>query len=196
MESKVRFTAALSAEALGTALLSATKCRLRHLAETLTKDAGACSCSQHASDGAILVVLITISRPGFRVRYCIPRFPWSLALKRRPDRARATRCRYMAVQVAGGLVRNHQWRHGDVRAGPLLEAFAQGAEPAARNWLAEGVAAFGLVRNHSRWHPLPERCYVPVPVGLYIQVRLRIGSHPRPSFANPAVATTLRSMTQ
>jgi len=121
------------------------------------------------------------------VRISIPRFPWSLRSSARDLTARDA-LSYMAVQVAGGLV-GTMMAHA-MFALPLFEASLKMRTGGAQ-WLAEGVAAFGLVATILAGIRF-ERAAVPWLVGLYITAAYWFTSST--SFANPAVAIA-RSLT-
>src|SRR5256886_4955371 len=94
----------------------------------------------------------------------------------------------MAVQVAGGII-GTMIAHA-MFALPLLDASLK-ARTGGAQWLAEGVAAFGLVATILAGIRF-ERAAVPWLVGLYITAAYWFTSST--SFANPAVAIA-RSMT-
>ena len=129
----------LAAEALGTALLVATVVGSGIMAESLTKDVALTLLGNTLPTGAILVVLITILGPISGAHFN-PAVTLIFALKRElPPRDALL---YMAVQIAGGII-------GTIVAHamfalPLLDASLKMRTGGAQ-WLAEGVAAFGLV---------------------------------------------------
>ena len=125
----------LAAEALGTALLVATVVGSGIMAETLTKDVALALLGNTLPTGAILVVLITILGPISGAHFN-PAVSLVFALKRELTML------YVAAQIAGGIV-------GTVMAHamfalPLLDASLK-ARTGGAQWLAEGIAAFGLV---------------------------------------------------
>jgi len=175
----------LVAEALGTALLVATVVGSGIMAETLTKDVALALLGNTLPTGAILVVLITILGPISGAHFN-PAVTLVFALKRelRPNEALA----YVAAQIAGGIA-------GTVLAHamfalPLLDASLKMRTGGAQ-WLAEAVAAFGLVATILAGIRF-ERAAVPWLVGLYITAAYWFTSST--SFANPAVAIA-RSLT-
>jgi glycerol uptake facilitator-like aquaporin len=95
---------------------------------------------------------------------------------------------YMAAQIGGGIV-GTMLAHA-MFALPLLDASTK-ARTGGAQWLAEGVAAFGLVATILAGLRF-ERPAVPWLVGLYITAAYWFTSST--SFANPAVAIA-RSMT-
>jgi glycerol uptake facilitator-like aquaporin len=175
----------LVAEALGTALLVATVVGSGIMAETLTKDVALALLGNTLPTGAILVVLITILGPISGAHFN-PAVSFVFALRR--DLTARDALSYMAVQVAGGLV-GTMMAHA-MFALPLFEASLKMRTGGAQ-WLAEGVAAFGLVATILAGIRF-ERASVPWLVGLYITAAYWFTSST--SFANPAVAIA-RSMT-
>ena len=175
----------LVAEALGTALLVATVVGSGIMAETLTKDMALALLGNTLPTGAILVVLITILGPISGAHFN-PAVSLVFALKR--DLTARDALSYVAVQVAGGLV-GTMMAHA-MFALPLFEASLKMRTGGAQ-WLAEGVAAFGLVATILAGIRF-ERAAVPWLVGLYITAAYWFTSST--SFANPAVAIA-RSLT-
>jgi len=175
----------LVAEALGTALLVATVVGAGIMAETLTKDVALALLANTLPTGAILVVLITILGPISGAHFN-PAVSLVFALKR--DLTARDALSYIAVQVAAGLV-GTMMAHA-MFALPLFEASLKMRTGGAQ-WLAEGVAAFGLVATILAGIRF-ERASVPWLVGLYITAAYWFTSST--SFANPAVAIA-RSMT-
>ena len=175
----------LAAEALGTALLVATVVGSGILAESLTKDVALALLGNTLPTGAILVVLITILGPISGAHFN-PAVSLVFALKRELTPRDALL--YIAVQIAGGIV-------GTIMAHamfalPLVDASLKMRTGGAQ-WLAEGVAAFGLVATILAGVRF-NRGAVPWLVGLYITAAYWFTSST--SFANPAVAIA-RSMT-
>jgi glycerol uptake facilitator-like aquaporin len=175
----------LTAEALGTALLVATVVGSGIMAEGLTRDVALALLGNTLPTGAILVVLITTLGPISGAHFN-PAVTLVFALKR--DLAPRDALSYMAAQIIGGIA-------GTVLAHamfalPLLEASLK-ARTGGAQWLAEGVAAFGLVATILAGIRF-DRAAVPWLVGLYITAAYWFTSST--SFANPAVAIA-RSMT-
>ena len=175
----------LTAEALGTALLVATVVGSGIMAETLTRDVALALLGNTLPTGAILVVLITIFGPISGAHFN-PAVTLIFALKR--EQAPREAQSYMAVQVAGGIA-------GTVMAHamfalPLLDASLRVRSGGAQ-WLAEAVAAFGLVATILAGIKF-NRPAVPWLVGLYITAAYWFTAST--SFANPAVAIA-RSLT-
>jgi glycerol uptake facilitator-like aquaporin len=175
----------LAAEALGTALLVATVVGSGIMAESLTKDVALALLGNTLPTGAILVVLITILGPISGAHFN-PAVSLVFALKREMTPRDALL--YVAAQIAGGII-------GTVMAHamfalPLLDASLKMRTGGAQ-WLAESVAAFGLIATILAGIRF-ERASVPWLVGLYITAAYWFTSST--SFANPAVAIA-RSMT-
>jgi glycerol uptake facilitator-like aquaporin len=175
----------LVAEALGTALLVATVVGSGIMAENLTKDVALALLANTLATGAILVVLITILGPISGAHFN-PAVSLIFALKR--DLPPRDAVLYMAAQIGGGLIGTMLAQAMFAR--PLLEASLKMRTGGAQ-WLAEGVAAFGLVATILAGIRF-ERSAVPWLVGLYITAAYWFTSST--SFANPAVAIA-RSMT-
>jgi glycerol uptake facilitator-like aquaporin len=175
----------LTAEALGTALLVATVVGSGIMAESLTRDAALALLGNTLPTGAILVVLITILGPISGAHFN-PAVTLIFALKRELTPRDALL--YIVVQIAGGIV-GTMMAHAMFALPPLdasLKMRTGGAQ-----WLAESVAAFGLVATILAGVRF-ERSSVPWLVGLYITAAYWFTSST--SFANPAVAIA-RSMT-
>jgi len=175
----------LTAEALGTALLVATVVGSGIMAESLTRDVALALLGNTLPTGAILVVLITILGPISGAHFN-PVVTLIFALKRELTPRDALF--YIVVQIAGGIV-GTMMAHA-MFALPLLDASLKMRTGGAQ-WLAESVAAFGLVATILAGVRF-ERSSVPWLVGLYITAAYWFTSST--SFANPAVAIA-RSMT-
>jgi glycerol uptake facilitator-like aquaporin len=175
----------LAAEALGTGLLVATVVGSGIMAESLTKDVALTLLGNTLPTGAILVVLITILGPISGAHFN-PAVTLVFALKR--DLTPRDALLYIAAQVSGGIV-GTMIAHAMFGL-PLWEASLKMRTGGAQ-WLAEGVAAFGLVVTILAGIRF-ERASVPWLVGLYITAAYWFTSST--SFANPAVAIA-RSMT-
>jgi glycerol uptake facilitator-like aquaporin len=175
----------LVAEGLGTAILVATVVGSGIMAETLTKDVALALLGNTLPTGAILVVLISILGPISGAHFN-PAVSLVFALRRELTLAEALS--YVAAQIAGGIV-------GTIMAHamfalPLLDASLK-ARTGGAQWLAEGVAAFGLVVTILAGLRF-NRPAIPWLVGLYITAAYWFTSST--SFANPAVAIA-RSLT-
>jgi glycerol uptake facilitator-like aquaporin len=175
----------LAAEALGTALLVATVVGSGIMAETLTKDVALALLGNTLPTGAILVVLITILGPISGAHFN-PAVTMIFALKRELTPRDALL--YIVAQVAGGIA-GTMLAHA-MFALPLLDASMKMRSGGAQ-WLAEGVAAFGLIATILAGVRF-NRPAIPGLVGLYITAAYWFTSST--SFANPAVAIA-RSMT-
>src|SRR5665213_4303643 len=175
----------LAAEALGTGLLVATVVGSGIMAESLTKDMALALLCNTLATGAILVVLIAILGPVSGAHFN-PAVTMIFALKR--ELAPREALPYIVVQIVGGIA-------GTVTAHamfglPLLDASLK-IRTGGAQWLAEGVAAFGLIATILAGIRF-ERASVPWLVGLYITAAYWFTSST--SFANPAVAIA-RSLT-
>jgi glycerol uptake facilitator-like aquaporin len=175
----------LAAEAIGTGLLVATVVGSGIMAEGLTKDMALALLGNTLPTGAILVVLITTLGPISGAHFN-PAVTLVFALKR--DLAPREALLYVAAQVAGGIA-GTTIAHA-MFAMPLWEASLKMRTGGAQ-WLAEGVAAFGLVATILAGVRF-NRPAIPWLVGLYITAAYWFTSST--SFANPAVAIA-RSMT-
>src|SRR5712692_11587809 len=175
----------LTAEALGTALLVATVVGSGIMAESLTRDLALALVGNTLPTGAILVVLIAILGPISGAHFN-PAVSLVFALKRELTPRDALL--YITVQIVGGIV-GIMMAHA-MFALPLLDVSLKMRTGGAQ-WLAEGVAAFGLVATILAGIRF-ERASVPWLVGLYITAAYWFTSST--SFANPAVAIA-RSLT-
>jgi glycerol uptake facilitator-like aquaporin len=175
----------LAAETLGTALLVATVVGSGIMAETLTRDAGLALLGNTIPTGAILVVLITILGPISGAHFN-PAVTMVFAIRQELSLREAVS--YVAAQIAGGIA-------GTVMAHamfalPLLDASLK-IRTGGAQWLAEGIASFGLIATILAGVKL-NRPAIPWLVGLYITAAYWFTSST--SFANPAVAIA-RSLT-
>lgn len=175
----------LAAEALGTALLVATVVGSGIMAESLTKDVALALIGNTLATGAILVVLITILGPISGAHFN-PAVTLVFALKR--DLTPCDALLYMTAQIAGGLA-GTMLAHA-MFALPLVDASLK-MRTGGGQWLAEGVATFGLIATILAGIRF-EGAAVPWLVGLYITAAYWFTSST--SFANPAVAIA-RSVT-
>ena len=175
----------LAAEALGTALLVATVVGSGIMAETLTRDVALALLGNTLPTGAILVVLITILGPISGAHFN-PAVTLIFALKRELS-SREALC-YVAAQIAGGIA-GTMLAHA-MFALPLVDASLKMRSGGAQ-WLAEAVAAFGLIATILAGIKF-NRPGVPWLVGLYITAAYWFTAST--SFANPAVAIA-RSLT-
>jgi glycerol uptake facilitator-like aquaporin len=169
----------LASEALGTGLLVATVVGSGIMADRLTNDVALALLGNTLPTGAILVVLITILGPLSGAHFN-PAVTLVFALRREIEIGAALA--YVAAQVAGGIL-------GALLAHAMYELPIWQASTTVRSgtsqWLAEGVAAFGLVFTilaGLRFKPDT----IPWLVGLYITAAYWFTAST--SFANPAVA--------
>jgi glycerol uptake facilitator-like aquaporin len=175
----------LAAEALGTAFLVATVVGSGIMAETLTRDVAMALLGNTLPTGAILVVLITILGPISGAHFN-PAVTMVFALKRELTPAEALG--YILAQIAGGIA-GTLVAHA-MFALPLWDASLK-VRTGGPQWLAEGIAAFGLVVTILAGLKF-NRPAIPWLVGLYVTAAYWFTSST--SFANPAVAIA-RSLT-
>ncbi len=175
----------LAAEALGTALLVATVVGSGIMAERLTTDTALALLGNTLPTGAILVVLISILGPISGAHFN-PAVTMVFALKRELTPGEALG--YVLAQIAGGIA-GTMVAHL-MFALPLWEISLKVRSGGAQ-WLAEGIAAFGLLATILGALKF-NRPAVPWLVGLYITAAYWFTSST--SFANPAVAIA-RSLT-
>jgi glycerol uptake facilitator-like aquaporin len=175
----------LVAELLGTAMLVATVVGSGIMAETLTKDVALQLLCNTLPTGAILVVLISILGPVSGAHFN-PAVSLVMALK--GDLPASDAARYVAAQILGGIAGT---AIAHAMFGMPLFDFSMKVRTGSAQWLAEAVAAFGLVATilaAVRFN----RPAVPWLVGLYITAAYWFTAST--SFANPAVAIA-RSLT-
>ncbi|MBC9877998.1 aquaporin family protein [Bradyrhizobium sp. INPA01-394B] len=175
----------LAAEALGTGILVATVVGSGIMAETLTRDVALALLCNTLPTGAILVVLITVLGPISGAHFN-PAVTLVFAGKRELPANEAAL--YVIAQIGGGIA-------GTMAAHlmfglPLLDVSTK-VRTGGAQWLAEAVAAFGLVTTILAGIRF-QRTAVPWLVGLYITAAYWFTAST--SFANPAVAIA-RSLT-
>jgi glycerol uptake facilitator-like aquaporin len=175
----------LAAEAMGTALLVATVVGSGIMAESLTKDVALALLCNTLPTGAILVVLISILGPISGAHFN-PAVTLVFALRRELGRGEALA--YILAQVIGGIA-GTMLAHAMFGL-PMWEASLRMRTGTAQ-WLAEGIAAFGLLATILGGLKF-NRPAIPWLVGLYITAAYWFTSST--SFANPAVAIA-RSLT-
>jgi glycerol uptake facilitator-like aquaporin len=175
----------LTAEALGTGLLVATVVGSGIMAETLTRDVALALLGNTLPTGAILIVLITILGPisGAHFNPAV-----TLVFTLKGDLPGRDATLYVAAQIAGGIA-GTMVAHL-MFALPLI-AFSLKTRTGGPQWIAESVAAFGLVATILAGIRF-QRDAVPWLVGLYITAAYWFTAST--SFANPAVAIA-RSLT-
>ncbi|TFU03871.1 aquaporin family protein [Polymorphobacter arshaanensis] len=175
----------LVAEALGSALLFATVVGSGIMALQLAGgNVAVALLANTLATGAMLFVLITVFGPvsGAHFNPAV-----SLVMALRGDLGRADALAYALVQLGGGII-------GVCVAHAMFEApiwqLSSHVRTGGGQWLAEGVATFGLVltilgtvRHRSAW--------VPATVALYISAAYWFTAST--SFANPAI-TVARSL--
>lgn len=169
----------LVAEALGTGILVATVVGSGIMADRLTDDAALALLANTLPTGAILVVLITALGPLSGAHFN-PAVTLVFALRR--EIGTGDSVAYVAAQIAGGVA-------GALLAHAMFELPIWQASTTVRSgaaqWLAEAVAAFGLVFAILAGLRFRAEA-VPWLVGLYITAAYWFTAST--SFANPAVA--------
>jgi len=175
----------LVAEAFGTGLLVTTVVGSGIMAERLTQDVALALLGNTIPTGAILVVLITILGPVSGAHFN-PVVTGVFAAQGAISKPLALA--YIAVQIAGGCF-GTALAHGMFDL-PLVQ-ISQHIRTGGPQWLAEGVASFGLIAVILGGLRFREAA-VPMLVGLYITAAYWFTAST--SFANPAVAIA-RSLT-
>jgi glycerol uptake facilitator-like aquaporin len=175
----------LTAEALGTALLVAGVVGSGIMAQRLTHDMALALLCNAIATGALLAVLIVVFAPvsGAHFNPAV-----TLALLVRGEVAAMTALTYVLAQLAGGIA-GTMLAHAMFSL-PLLQIGAT-ARTGTGQWLAEGVATFGLVLAIFGSRAGGPRVVAGV-VGLYITAAYWFTAST--SFANPAV-TMARAFT-
>jgi glycerol uptake facilitator-like aquaporin len=169
----------LAAEALGTGMLVATVVGSGIMADRLTDDVALALLGNTLPTGAILVVLIAILGPlsGAHFNPAV-----TLVFSLRREIATSVALAYCAAQVTGGVA-------GALLANAMFELPIWQASTTVRSggaqWLAEAVAAFGLVFTILAGLRFRSDA-IPWLVGLYITAAYWFTAST--SFANPAVA--------
>ncbi len=169
----------LAAEALGTGLLVATVVGSGIMADKLTDDTALALLGNTLPTGAILVVLITILGPVSGAHFN-PAVTMVFALRREIEANAAVA--YVVVQIAGGIAGTFL-AHAMFEL-PLLQVSAT-ARTGTGQWIAEAVAAFGLVFTILAGLRFRSDAIAWL-VGLYITAAYWFTAST--SFANPAVA--------
>ncbi|WP_245331390.1 aquaporin [Mesorhizobium sophorae] len=167
------------AEALGTALLVATVVGSGIMASRLTNDIAISLLGNTLPTGAILVVLITMLGPVSGAHFN-PVVTLVFALRREIDARPALA--YVVAQIVGGIAGTFL-AHAMFEL-PILQASVT-VRTGAGQWLAEVVAAFGLVFTILAGLRFRSDA-IPWLVGLYITAAYWFTAST--SFANPAVA--------
>ena len=169
----------LAAEALGTGLLVATVVGSGIMAQSLTQDTALALLGNTLPTGAILVVLITTLGPVSGAHFN-PVVTMVFALRR--DLAVGLALAYVVAQICGGILGS--WLAHAMFSLPILEV-SQKARTGTGQWLAEGVATFGLLATILGGVRFRAEA-IPWLVGLYITAAYWFTAST--SFANPAVA--------
>ncbi|MBN8993594.1 MAG: aquaporin family protein [Rhizobiales bacterium] len=169
----------LVAEVLGTGLLVATVVGSGIMADRLTNDVALALLGNTLPTGAILVVLITILGPISGAHFN-PAVTLVFALRREIEANAAAA--YVAAQVLGGVA-GTLLAHAMFEL-PLLQA-SQTIRTGSGQWIAEIVAAFGLVFTILAGLRFRLEAVAWL-VGLYITAAYWFTAST--SFANPAVA--------
>jgi glycerol uptake facilitator-like aquaporin len=169
----------VAAEALGTAILVATVVGSGIMADRLTNDTALALLGNTLPTGAILVVLITILGPLSGAHFN-PAVTMVFALLGEIGARRAVL--YTAAQLAGGVA-GSLLAHAMFEL-PILE-ISHTARTGAGQWIAEAVAAFGLVFTILAGLRFRADA-IGWLVGLYITAAYWFTAST--SFANPAVA--------
>ena len=169
----------LAAEAMGTGLLVATVVGSGIMADRLTTDTALALLGNTLPTGAILVVLITILGPISGAHFN-PVVSMVVALRR--ELAVGLALAYVVAQICGGVLGS--WLAHAMFDLPILQ-ISQKARTGAGQWIAEGVATFGLIATILGGVRFRADA-VPWLVGLYITASYWFTAST--SFANPAVA--------
>ena len=180
-----RLSRRLAAEALGTGLLVAAVVGSGIMAERLTADGALALLCNTLPTGAALVVLITILGPISGAHFN-PAVTLALFMRRAIDANGLLA--YIPAQIAGGAA-GVLLAHAMFDL-PLLQ-LSTTARSGGGQWLAEAVAAFGLVFTILAGLRFRSEA-IPWLVGLYITAAYWFTAST--SFANPAV-TIARSLT-
>jgi glycerol uptake facilitator-like aquaporin len=169
----------LAAEALGTAMLVATVVGSGIMADRLSDDVAVSLLGNTLPTGAILVVLIATLGPISGAHFN-PAVTLVLAIRRELGAHAALA--YAAVQIAGGIAGTFL-AHAMFEL-PILQ-LSTTVRTGAGQWIAEAVAAFGLVFTILAGLRFRADA-IPWLVGLYITAAHWFTAST--SFANPAVA--------
>lgn len=174
------------AEGLGTAFLVTAVVGSGIMATRLTQDVAIALLANSLATGAALVVLVTILGP-LSGAHLNPAVSLVFALRRELPPLEAGL--YVAAQVSGGLVGTLATH---AMYGLPLVTFTSQTRFGQGQWLAEGIATFGLVSTILVGVRI-NRVAVPCLVGLYITSAYWFTSST--SFANPGV-TVARAITE
>ncbi|MCW1931875.1 aquaporin [Pararhodobacter zhoushanensis] len=168
----------LTAEALGTLLLVAAVVGSGIMAETLTGDVALALLANTIATAAALVMLITVLGPisGAHFNPAV-----TLVFTLRGEVAVTTAVAMVAAQCAGGVAGS--WLAHLMFEQPVLQASTH-IRTGGAQWLAEGVATFGLIL--SILGAIRAQANVAIVVALWITAAYWFTAST--SFANPAVA--------
>jgi glycerol uptake facilitator-like aquaporin len=169
----------LAAEVLGTGLLVATVVGSGIMADKFTDDTALALLGNTLPTGAVLVVLITLLGPISGAHFN-PAVTMVFALRREIQTHAALA--YVVAQIAGGIVGTFL-AHAMFEL-PLLQ-MSETARTGTGQWVAEAVAAFGLVFTILAGFRFRSDAIAWL-VGLYITAAYWFTAST--SFANPAVA--------
>ena len=179
MPNTYSFSQKLSAEFLGTAFLLATVVGSGIMAERLAGGNVAIALLGNTiPTGAILVVLITMLGPISGAHFN-PAVSLVFAIKREISPAQTTG--YVSVQILGGLI--GVWL-AHLMFDETVFQTSMKARSGSAQWLAEGIATFGLIVTILATLKAKESA-VAMAVGLYITAAYWFTAST--SFANPAV---------
>lgn len=185
MPNTYSFSQKLSAEFIGTAFLLATVVGSGIMAERLAGgNVAVALLGNTIPTGAILVVLITMFGPISGAHFN-PAVSMVFTIKRELSISQATS--YVSVQILGGLI--GVWLAHLMFGEPVFQLSLKERSGGAQ-WLAEGIATFGLIITILATLKTKESA-VAMAVGLYITAAYWFTAST--SFANPAV-TIARSL--
>ena len=168
----------LTAEALGTAMLVTAVVGSGIMADRLTDDTALALLANTIATGAALIMLITIFAPVSGAHFN-PVVTLVMALRR--DLPAAIAAPYIAAQCAGGIIGT--WAAHAMFSLPILQ-ISSTIRSGPAQWLAEGVATFGLIL--AILGAINARANVAFTVAAYITAAYWFTAST--SFANPAVA--------
>ena len=168
----------LTAEALGTAMLVTAVVGSGIMADRLTTDTALALLANTIATGAALIMLITIFAPVSGAHFN-PVVTLVMALRR--DLPAAMAAPYIAAQCAGGILGT--WAAHAMFSLPILQ-LSTTIRSGPAQWLAEGVATFGLIL--AIFGTINARANVAFIVAAYITAAYWFTAST--SFANPAVA--------
>ena len=168
----------LTAEALGTAMLVTAVVGSGIMADRLTTDTALALLANTIATGAAMIMLITIFAPVSGAHFN-PVVTLVMALRR--DLPAVIAAPYIAAQCAGGIIGT--WAAHAMFSLPILQ-ISSTIRSGPAQWLAEGVATFGLIL--AILGAINARANVAFTVAAYITAAYWFTAST--SFANPAVA--------